>query len=505
MSKTVRCLIISSCLTLTCPALAKVTELWGDLAQGSHGVGFRLMQEKDPSRSFQGRARPIRIYLWYPTGKTTGPAMSFHDYADLSVRDVSSDQGVGVGTEGIDPSLPIVSALSEEGLARLMGERLRAVRDAEPEEAQFPLIVFGQGIDFESPLTHVVLCEYLASHGYVVATNPLRGVHSRLSGVEVLDVEAQVRDMEFTWGRTRQLPFVDRARTGLAGFDLGGISALLMQMRNPEVDALATLDCAILFESRLSVPHQSPDFNPDRLRVPWLHMVSAIYVRRDLPDLQTRSLFARAKYSDSYLIWIEDVEHANFTGYSMMKLERPLRGWRPFKDNARPVYETVCRYVRNFFDAHLRGEQAAMAFLRKEPEDNAPAGVTFSVKRKKGTSPAPPTADHLINTLFGKGLDEALRQARSAPAEEAVVNRMAYKVLRWGNSDWELELFKLNVALYPESTNVHDSLGDAYAARSELDKAIQCYRKALALDPYAQHSREKLNRLERHPKEPANR
>jgi dienelactone hydrolase len=504
MSKTVWCLIASFGLMFTCPALASGPELWGDLAQGYYGVGFRLMEEKDPSRSFQGRARPVRIYLWYPAAKTTGPAMSFRDYAGLSAGDFGGNQGVGVIPQGIDPSLPIVRALSKEGLARLMGEKLRAVHDAEPEEKQFPLIVFGQGIDFESPLTHLVLCEYLASHGYVVATSPLRGVHSRLSGVEVLDVEAQVRDMEFTWGRVRRLPFVDQARTGLAGFDLGGISALLMQMRNPEVDALATLDCAILFESQLSVPHQSPDFNPDRLRVPWLHMISAIYVRRDLPDLQTRSLFARAKYSDSYLVFIDDVEHANFTGYSMMKLERPLPGWRPFKQNAGPVYETVCRYVRHFFDAHLRGDRAAMAFLEKEPKDNAPAGVSFSVKRKKGTSPAPSTADDLINTLFGKGLDQALRQARSAPAEEAVLNLTAYKVLRWGNSDWALELFKLNVALYPESTNTHDSLGDAYAARSELDKAIECYRKALTLDPDAQHSKAKLNRLERQQQEPAN-
>jgi len=40
---------------------------------------------------------------------------------------------------------------------------------------------------------------------------------------------------EFALGRTRELPFVDGSRFGVAGFDLGGISALLLARRNPEV------------------------------------------------------------------------------------------------------------------------------------------------------------------------------------------------------------------------------------------------------------------------------
>ncbi|MHC4695990.1 MAG: hypothetical protein ACYTFA_04520 [Planctomycetota bacterium] len=502
MFTTNRLLLLFSCLASTSPVLATGSALWGNLEQGPFGVGFRLLQEEDPSRSFQRRARPIRIYLWYPTGRAAGPAMSFRDYADLTALDFGTHQRIRVGSERIDPSLPIVTAFTEEGLARLMSKRLRAVRDAGPEDGRFPLIVFGQGVDFESPLTHVVMCEHLASHGYVVASNPLLGVHSRLSGVEVLDVEAQVRDMEFSMGRARKLPFVDGARTGLAGFDLGGISALLLQMRNPEIKALVTMDCAVQFESHLSVPHKSPDYNPDRLRVPWLHMTSAVYIRPELPELETRSLFARARYSDSYLIWIEDVEHANFTSYTMMDLEKPLRGWRPFKDNAKPVYETVCRYVHRFFDGYLRAEQDAIAFLQKKPEDNVPVGITFSLK-KKGKSPAPPTTDDLINTLFQKGLDDALGQARSAPAEEAVLNRMAYKLLRWGNADWALSVFRLNVELYPESANVHDSLGDAHAQRGELEPATKCYEKAVALDPDAEHSKSKLKRFEQQVKESA--
>jgi dienelactone hydrolase len=492
-----RVLLLLSCVAWCFPTHAAGSEVWGDLSKGPHGVGFRLLQDIDPTRSFQGKARPMRIYLWYPADKATRPAMRFRDYADLAALDFGGDRRIRIGAERIDPSLPIITSFSEQGLAQLMDEELLAIRDAPPGKGRFPLIVFGQGLDFESPLTHVVMCEYLASHGYVVVTVPLLGAHSRLSGVEVIDVEAHTRDMEFALGRARGLPFVDGARLGVMGFDLGGIAALLLAMRNAEIEALSTLDCAVQFDNEfLKVPHESPDFDPDRLRAAWIHIMQERYVRPDLPDLESRSLFAQARYSDAYFIWVDDVEHANFTSYAMLDLEKPLRGRRPFKDNARPAYEMVCRYVQSFFDAYLQSDPGAMAFLHKEPQENAPAGVTFSV-RSHDASPAPPTMDDLINCLFEKGLDETLDLAKSAPVAETILNATAYKILRWGDSEWAIALFELNAELYPQSANVYDSLGDAYVEKGAIELAIRNYKKALALDPEAEHTKSKLDRLEK--------
>jgi hypothetical protein len=496
MFRLVPSFLLLTVIALCFPAYAAGPELWGELPEGPHGVGFRVMQDTDPSRSFQGEARPIRIYLWYPTDQTEESAMRFRDYADVAAHDFGTDRRIQVGTERIDPSLPIVTAISEQGLARLMGEELLAVRDADPGTGRFPLIVFGQGIDFESPLTHFILCEYLASHGYVVVTIPLLGVHSRLSGVEVLDVEAHVRDMEFAFGRARGLPFVEGARLGLAGFDLGGIAALLLAMRNPDVKALATMDCAVQFDNEfLEVPHESPDFDPDRLREAWIHIMSEAYVRGDLPDLETRSLFAQARYTDAYFLWVDDVQHPNFTSYAMLDLEKPLPGWRPFEDNAKPAYEMVCRYVQNFFDAHLQADPGAVAFLQKDPKENAPAGTAFSIIRHEA-SPAPPSVDDLINILFGKGLEEALSLAKSSPVEEMVLDTTGHKALRWGNTEWAIAFFRLNTDLYPKSANAYESLGDALTTKGELESAISNYKKALAIDPELPYTKAKIERLE---------
>lgn len=489
-------LLILSGLAVCCPMDALGQDLWGDLAPGPHAVGLRMLDEEDPTRVYQGGPRPVRIYLWFPSGKTSKPAMRFRDYADVAALDFGSDRRRRFGGELLDLSLPFARSISEKELARLMSRGLRAVRDAQPAEGRFPLIVFGQGLDFESPLAHVVLCEYLASHGYVVATAPLLGVDSRLSGIEIRDVEAQIRDMEIVMGATRHLPFVDGERLGVAGFDLGGIAGLLLSMRNPEVKALVTLDCAVQFDDDfLKVPHESPDFDPARLRAAWLDAISEAYVHDDLPDLENRSLFAHARYSNAYFVWVYDAQHSSFTSYSMLGLEGPLRGWPPFAKNARRVYESISSYVRAFFNAHLRDDPRALAFLRAEPEENVPAGVKLSVRRREAV-PASPSADDLINTLFEKGVDDALALARSGPAGEGALAAAGYKVHRAGETEWAVALFELNADLYPGSARAYERLGDAYAEGGEIERAIGAYERSLTLEPEAGRVKYKLKQLE---------
>ena len=58
-----------------------------------------------------------------------------------------------------------------------------------------------------------------------------------------------------------------------------------------------------------------------------------------------------------------------------------------------------------------------------------------------------------------------------------------------------IELFKMNVQLYPESWNVYDSLGEAYATAGETALAIQNYEKSLQLNPKNETGRAALAKL----------
>jgi tetratricopeptide (TPR) repeat protein len=78
---------------------------------------------------------------------------------------------------------------------------------------------------------------------------------------------------------------------------------------------------------------------------------------------------------------------------------------------------------------------------------------------------------------------------------EALMNRFGYALLRANRVADAIEVFKLNTEAYPNSVNVHDSLGDALAAAGRKEDAIKSYEKALSIDPNYASSLESLRRL----------
>jgi len=62
---------------------------------------------------------------------------------------------------------------------------------------------------------------------------------------------------------------------------------------------------------------------------------------------------------------------------------------------------------------------------------------------------------------------------------EFAVNALGYERLQAEKAAEAVEIFKINVAAYPASPNVYDSLGDAYVAAGNRELAIQASRKTL--------------------------
>ncbi len=62
---------------------------------------------------------------------------------------------------------------------------------------------------------------------------------------------------------------------------------------------------------------------------------------------------------------------------------------------------------------------------------------------------------------------------------EFAINALGYERLQAGKAAEAVEIFKINVAAFPASPNVYDSLGDAYVAAGNRELAIQASRKTL--------------------------
>ncbi|UCD74637.1 MAG: class A beta-lactamase-related serine hydrolase [Phycisphaerales bacterium] len=115
-------------------------------------------------------------------------------------------------------------------------------------------------------------------------------------------------------------------------------------------------------------------------------------------------------------------------------------------------------------------------------------GIYRIVTGEPYVMPRPSAADLLAATVAERGAAAALEQHRSLqqhhPEEYALgslerdLNILGHNALRADCLRDAIETFRLNVALFPQSWNVHDSLGEAYAKAGETELSRQCLAKA---------------------------
>jgi hypothetical protein len=80
--------------------------------------------------------------------------------------------------------------------------------------------------------------------------------------------------------------------------------------------------------------------------------------------------------------------------------------------------------------------------------------------------------------------------------DEASINAIGYLFINDGHLAEAIEVFKLNVEAYPQSSNVYDSLGEAYMKNDNREKAIHNYERSLELNPENDNAQEMLERLQ---------
>lgn len=366
-------------------ALGPPIELWGPLQPGTHAIGFRVLNAKDQSRRLPGTnaARPLQISVWYPARDGSPPPMTYGDYVLL-----------GASEKTLVPPSP---AESEETFAAYrrflggvgapagaiddwLGARMAARRDGEPARGRFPLIVVAQGNGGAAP-DHALLAEYLASHGYVVATSPSQ---ARLGDSMNRDADilpsamAQARDLAFVVRELRSFPTADAGPLGLVGYSFGGRSALLLAGREPRVQAFVSLDSGIAAKAgRDWLPRGGWDASA--VRTPILHLFQD---REDFvtPDL---GLLARLKKSDRRLLRISDMGHFDFITYGMASAVVPELAPEAGPRRVARKVQAVFAYVEAFLDAALKNDAEGSRFLDRSPEENGlPPGLLTRARMK---------------------------------------------------------------------------------------------------------------------------
>jgi len=110
----------------------------------------------------------------------------------------------------------------------------------------------------------------------------------------------------------------------------------------------------------------------------------------------------------------------------------------------------------------------------------------------------------LLKNIQAKGAEAALIEYRAwrkgRPADELLneqqMNRFGYDLLYPLRRPKDaIEVFKLNVEDYPQSSNTYDSLGEAYMVDGNKEMAIKNYERSIELNPKNSGGIERLKKL----------
>ena len=71
-----------------------------------------------------------------------------------------------------------------------------------------------------------------------------------------------------------------------------------------------------------------------------------------------------------------------------------------------------------------------------------------------------------------------------------------YELMQMDELDAAITVFELNNQSYPESANTFDSLGEAYLAAGNKQKALASYKSALKLNPNSESAKQAIEKLQ---------
>jgi len=270
---------------------------------------------------------------------------------------------------------------------------LWAVREAKPAKGRYPVLIYAPS-DSSVSWENADLCEYLASHGYVVLASPSVGVSTRAMTDDRDGINAQALDISFLITYARSLPDTDLSEVAVVSWSWGGISSLFASARDPRINALVEMDGSMRYYPGLV--KRAGGVHPERMTMPLLCFTRNV----SLEDLESDDVPAADKVGPNVLnAWI----HGDLLTVNMLGMAHPefssmfqrRESAQRFAENrvadygredANTSYAWVALYTLNFLDAYLRHDASAMVFLEKPPAENGVPkhfmGIKFSPAQK---------------------------------------------------------------------------------------------------------------------------
>lgn len=249
-----------------------------------------------------------------------------------------------------------------------LNEQTKAYSEIEFANGKFPIIVYAPSYQASS-IESFALCEYLASHGYILISSPSRGTETRLfSNNNAKEMETQARDVAFLIKEVGKFPMANYNKIAVMGFSFGGLSNVIAQNRNEKVKAIISLDGTERYQYALL--KESPFFDIEKMNVPYLYMA-----QKDIPEkvlkednikteLNTEfKLYDNIAKSKAYRFKFNNLTHSYFSTLGTLFADRDIRQDKSDSE-IMESFKWTSTYTLNFLNAFLKNNSRNSSKLK---------------------------------------------------------------------------------------------------------------------------------------------
>jgi len=346
---------------------------------GPYAVGLKVVELCDVSRkcpypvqlasepAVKDRGRLIQALLWYPSERGPDSPIKVGDYVSLL------ESGPAHDTLSADQWRSDMGAMLTSSMWAACG--------AASLPGGFPTVVYAPGFSGVS-WENADLCEFLASHGYLVVASSSLGASTPNMTYDLEGLDTQARDISFLIDSVKTLSILNERRVAVVGFSWGGLANIFAAARDPRISALVSLDGSLRFSPGFL--RQAGDIHPEQMTVPLLSIAQGQLTLEDWERLtQTTeregpNILNRWTHADVLSLYMLGMAHGEFgsmyqrneTTWREVFHEWHLRRGGYTREHVLSGYAWMARYVLTFLDAYLKYDTAAKAFLSRTPAEN---------------------------------------------------------------------------------------------------------------------------------------
>lgn len=443
------------------------------MTYGKFQVGFKSIKAFDlsrpslvPDHSAPGRA--MQMYVWYPVDVPGKSQMTYQDYLSIQSPDQTFSSSKKVFYKSLS-DLGGDTTLFEPVFESLAKSKVKAFKDASVAKGEFPLVIYSDQVHLQQ-----LMCEYLASHGYIVVSPGLQGTYSPAMEYNLIGVETGVVDLSFTLGYMRS-HFKVTQNFAVMGIGFNATIDLALQMRNPDAAAMISLEGGITTGFEEALIQRSPFYNLQKITG------SMLIIHAPHPDVKPELTY-KYKYAEKVYQSYPQSSEFYFLNYGIW--ERSLKNILPKanKGNTWSSFEIAAQSVHLYLDWKLKTDEKSKSRLFKNdwPADLVQTSIRPAV-------PLPPGLNELTTIWQNQGMDslrtiyQTRKEFDDQPFDFSTFFQLSQQMVSQGKYQDLLSWASLFADTYPETAVPHSLQGRAHLELNNKTDAKWNYEKALSL------------------------